>query len=647
MSRRYAERLSLAAVGTVAAVALSLANVSRGEVTWHWEEVPERSPIIRRLEKTPKRGGVRITKEDGLPSDLVTAITRLPGGGMALGGRHGLVFWQDDTLRMWGTRARILGEAEELPAESRLPISWITGLLVTRDGSLWVASSGGLCRLKDGRWWSLKGEAPRAEGSAQYLDLVDKLLDIFTIQETSRGVVIGSRCAGITIINSASGHAETIWHNTDGNNWVTGVAEDREQNLWIGIIELGVWCYDGEGFTRYAEDEPWVPQNRVRSLAIDSAGRLWVGTHRGLGVRMPDGSAKWFTESDLLPSNHVWHIWPLMNGHVWVHTSDGMVVYDGEAWSYAKSKEMARVAGCPYTGFFEEDTGTLWFGGWRGAVRNPEYSMARRNPVAVQLDVWKQEVEQTWPSIRRLPLCAVDKAKRVYGHRGRRLLRYDGIKWEDLSGIVGDYPINFIRADSRGRVWVGSSGAGVIGYDGETVMRFNADIHGGLSPSVMYAMAEDSQGTLYFATQGGLFQFADGEWGRVPGVASSQIMQVLVDHEDRVWYTDTFFGLFCLRQGGNPRHMWRGGILRGRRILSVSLTGDGRLRVDAGPGGSGQEEPTAFVFEEGEFVPYRPMSLVVPILAAAGLAALFVGVLVAFKRARAKRKPASQVAREL
>src|SRR5262245_50668922 len=70
--------------------------------------------------------------EDGLPSNVITAIAQDRNGYLWLGTSAGLVRFDGTKFLLWGT-----------DTNPRLPMDFVSALLVARDGSLWVGFRGG------------------------------------------------------------------------------------------------------------------------------------------------------------------------------------------------------------------------------------------------------------------------------------------------------------------------------------------------------------------------------------------------------------------------------------------------------------------------------------------------------------------------
>ena len=63
--------------------------------------------------------------------------------------------------------------------------------------------------------------------------------------------------------------------------YVTGITEDSQGNLWFGTLEKGIAKYDGSQLIYYTTEDG-LPSNRVTSLYEDDQGIYWLNTGEGL-----------------------------------------------------------------------------------------------------------------------------------------------------------------------------------------------------------------------------------------------------------------------------------------------------------------------------------------------------------------------------
>lgn len=149
------------------------------------------------------------------------------------------------------------------------------------DGSLWIATGGGVVRRgQDGdlrRWTEADG-------------LADDFVDTAIVH--SDGSVWFATSGGLVRWTPAEGFR--TWGTEDGlpHDKITAMLEDHEGRLWMGTTR-GVAIFEGGSFRTFSARDGLVSSEvNQRAIARDADGGVWVGTVAGAvrfdaGVRMP------------------------------------------------------------------------------------------------------------------------------------------------------------------------------------------------------------------------------------------------------------------------------------------------------------------------------------------------------------------------
>jgi ligand-binding sensor domain-containing protein/signal transduction histidine kinase len=164
--------------------------------------------------------------------------------------------------------------------------------------------------------------------------------------------------------------------------------------MWVGT-ERGLFRVLADGSVQHYSLEPRGPQDIVSALALDGAGRLWIG-HRWLGLvvlapgrpgtspashrlaRRPvsgeplrldlrEGAAAVLDAADGLPANSITGILPTSDGHIWIGTDEGLARFDGRSFSrYGKENGLSDIL---IYSLAEAGDGSLWVSTPTGAMR--------------------------------------------------------------------------------------------------------------------------------------------------------------------------------------------------------------------------------------------------------------------------------------
>ncbi len=112
------------------------------------------------------------------------------------------------------------------------------------------------------------------------------------------------------------------------NNSIRSLAADRQKRKWIGTFFSGADVYDDTSWVNYSTSSAPLPDDFVRSLNIDTAGTVWMGTLGGL-VRL-DTAFNWSVLTmwnSILGSNNIAciHVDSSSNNK-WIGTVNGGVL---------------------------------------------------------------------------------------------------------------------------------------------------------------------------------------------------------------------------------------------------------------------------------------------------------------------------------
>ena len=237
------------------------------------------------------------------------------------------------------------------------------------------------------------------------------------------------------------------WKNYDFGplgRGVKDIAVAEDGDLWVGTWSDGLMYFDGEIWSKVTEREG-LKNDRVSSIAIDSSGKVWVGSlNRRGGLSVYDG-VRWtnYSDQDGLPSNYVHSVSISRDDRVWVGTKEGVAAFDGNGWERFSVKD----------GLLDD------------------------------------EVEEV----------AADSAGNLWAVSDRGISRYDGGKWRTYpyqSGIFGNKVFR-VEIAPDGRVWFATK-AGIACFTGDTWHILSME--DGLPDSYVLSVLVTTDGELWFGT---------------------------------------------------------------------------------------------------------------------------------------------------
>lgn len=326
-------------------------------------------------------------------------------------------------------------------------------------------------------------------------------------------------------------HAGFEWFTVDhglSHNTITAMAQDSLGYLWLATPD-GVSKYDGYSFTQYRHDysdTTTLPANFVTTLYVDSKGRVWVGTFSGLCQYQPamDGFSRvhfpTFVAGEF-PNYTVHAIVETPDSTILVATSRG--VFETGWWT-SRLNQPDLPAGLaevlkkfPVTSLVVEDN-VIWIGTARSGLlafdyRHGTFRHIQQKPTG-QLSggfVTSLRVGRAASGQKVLWVLTADGGcDELTLQSGTFDVKPVGIR--DHLFPVRDF--SMLMYDSRGMVWIGTRGHGVLetaaSDGGFRIAAHHHHVQGenrSLTGNVVNALLEDRWGNIWIGTGTGLNKF--------------------------------------------------------------------------------------------------------------------------------------------
>ncbi len=448
-----------------------------------------------------------------------------------------------------------------LGPDDGLPGPVVHDILPEPDGTLWLATSGGVVRLRDrGAGWhadehGLPGEAvlalargpdgglwvgterglARREGSA-FVPVGRGTLAgqrVNVLSGFSAGLLIGTNTglyrlddAGLHVVPlpPGSGHPAFIDAGTDGASGV-----------WLVSRGAGAFRYDAGRLQPFGDDR--LAERELYAALVDREGSLWIGTNEGV-VQFVPGPFTTFRVPDGLPNPVVRAITEDDRGRLWLGTKAGVAVYDGQGFRTAipaaalRDPRVWALAFAPDGGLFVgTDEGLVLWDGSVQARYDTDHGLpdrrvrsilrdGRRTWIGTRNGVARLEDDTIVPFPGRALHTALDPLDMVRDHRG-------AIWMGLMSGgvaVVDDEEVSLLGAadgltdelvwdlevDDAGRIWIATNGDGAYRHDPVTGETMRLSTGEGLANDYVWSVLCDSRGAVWLYTNQGLDRYHDG-----------------------------------------------------------------------------------------------------------------------------------------
>ncbi len=439
---------------------------------------------------------VYTTENSPLPSNFVSVVLPVPGGGLLFGTSAGVASHEDGDWHTFGA------------AELGFPHAQITAAAVAPDGHIAVSASGSGVSVYDGRQWTVYNTLNSNIPSDYIQTMTFDGLGVLWLGTQGSGV---ARWDGEQWTNYPAGPAGPA------GNFVRALAVSPDGTLWVGVEDGGLSRFDGCNWTVYEPPLDSVAVAGVYALSVDGGSRIWLGTERGLIAFVPPTPYPFVVPPPaerLLQASAV----PSAPGEPAVAVAADPT---SDQWiTHGVARSVHHIA-------FADDV--IWvstrFG---GAVRwNTTGEFTRF--LFPQDGIGGNEVVYT----------AIDPLGRVWcATLERGVSVYDGAKWvvynTENSGLSHNN-VNGIAFGKSGEIWFATLGGGVSMFDGKDWAVFDKE-NSGIAGDYVWYVDIDPEGRLWCGCMEGLSVYADQTWYTYPN--TSNVHCVAFDSQGRTWFGD-------------------------------------------------------------------------------------------------------------
>lgn len=300
----------------------------------------------------------------------------------------------------------------------------------------------------------------------------------------------------------------------------------------------------------------------IRSIFQDNKGNYWFGSLKE-GVAVYNGeSFLYFTINDGLTDNQILSIQEDKEGVIWLNTQRGVSSYDGtkivnhtKADIETSQNILPMQSNEPLQDEWMKSDNDLWFGAWikEGVYR---FDGQELNYLAFP----PHKVLNHYDNLFAVTSISEGKNNMIWFGTYAGVFGYNGNEFE----IINDETLGFDRniaplhirsilEDSKGRLWIGNNGIGVLLKEGDSIINFsekNNLIHptsgrkGDKSmPGTLehvFTIAEDSKGNIWFGDRdAGIWKY-DGvritNYTKKDGLTNDTALSIFEDDKDELWF---------------------------------------------------------------------------------------------------------------
>jgi diguanylate cyclase (GGDEF)-like protein len=458
---------------------------------------------------------------------------------------------------------RAIGQLTHVWYENQLPQGTVLSIAQRHDGSLWLATYGGLVHHSGAGFDSIDQRvAPALKSSAITAVHVDRAGTLWVgtlngglYRRTGRELERVPAPAAIeSVFGIVQDVAGSLWLTTNAGvarmegdgiellgtdsgfprrGFYRAIVADDAGGIWIAADGLGVVHWQDRRVEIF-DTTRGLPTNAVYSLAIDHVGTLWVGTQSG-PVRLHDGRFQREPRLSALDDKRIYSLFGDRDGTLWFAPL-GVGICRLTLARFDCDDTLAGMGGETVRSMFEDAEGNLWMGTTSSGLHRFSNSKLVTATGAMASNAVRAVFQ--------------DRAGTLWvGTDGAGLARYEDQVLVPAATINAQLPSLLIRAiqtDAADNLWIGGTeGVSRIAADG-TLRNFG--IAEGLPGTIVFAFAPSRDGGMWVGTLQGVAKISGDSVSVVDGTQGDDTRALYEDAHGRLWIGERS-GLRCLLDG--------------------------------------------------------------------------------------------------
>lgn len=448
----------------------------------------------------------------------------------------------------------------------------VWAVLESRDGSIWVGSTSGLCRIADETVSKIQLPANLAVQTVACL-----------LEDRDGNIWVGTNGSGLVRVKKRGGGFEYEYLGPEGIQ-IASLFEDRKGDVWVGTMKKGLFR------RRNNKREPFPTRNKrfitIRCIFEDRFGNLWLGTDED-GIKiLPAGENRIlpFHNRDEFTSNSITGFFRDREGTLWIGTNGGGL----NSLREKKITTYSTKDGLSYQivyGVLQDTTGRVWTGtkgyGVNYFKNNRFFTLTAKDGLSSDSVVTFAETPDggIWFGTMGGGITRYKDGRfHVFDHRSGLSYHIFRAVYTDPRGnlwagtIQGDihcfengrFPliadvearVNSFLGDSKGYLWAATFGRGLCRIKPgnpprEKIEEEKIDVFDskkGLTQNIVLCIHEDQDGVIWAGTIKGLNRFNEGTFKglqKKDGLPDDVVYCILEDHNNDFWISCNQ-GIYCL-----------------------------------------------------------------------------------------------------
>lgn len=310
---------------------------------------------------------------------------------------------------------------------------------------------------------------------------------------------------------------------------ISAIFQDRKGNYWFGSTSEGVAFYDGKEFV-YFTVKDGLADNQIRSIKEDKSGVIWFNTQEGIssydGVRIKNHV---YLASGNSPIQHNTSLtnWTKTDDALWFDAgiSEGVYMLNGQELNYL-AFPIGEVHNSydslfSVTSISKGKSGILWLGTYAGVlgyngrdftfITDETLGFVGKKEYLHVRSIYEDSKGRLWIGNNGIGVLVKEgNAITHFSKTQGKLIPMDvfarNTKTKQFEKNTGLQSVFAITEDAEGNIWFGDRDSGAWKYDGSSLTNYVVNVP--LSSSMIWTIYKDSEDNLLFGmADGNVFRF--------------------------------------------------------------------------------------------------------------------------------------------
>jgi ligand-binding sensor domain-containing protein len=295
---------------------------------------------------------------------------------------------------------------------------------------------------------------------------------------------------------------------------IRAIFHDSKGNYWFGSHNEGVSVYNGKDF-KYLTTNEGLFDNQIRSIQEDKYGKIWIGTAKGASVYDKGTLTNYPTKT-----NEPTYEWNKTIGNLWFYAGeeDGISRFDGRNMNYLifpkpKSEKLDNSYGV--TEISKGRDGKVWiatyaalfnYDGKAVTIFDHKTLKLKANDLLHIRSVLADSKGRIWIGNNGIGVLLMERKSIINFSEKNNLIHPTSTRRGDKSKTGTLEHVFAIEEDSEGNIWFGDRDTGAWKYDGKTLTNYS--INDKLSNPMIWTIYKDNKNNLFFGmADGNIYKF--------------------------------------------------------------------------------------------------------------------------------------------